>query len=74
MFLPEELVSYLYNEAGETDRLRLEAHLAGCRLCTDDFAHLSESHYSVYEWRRSEFANIETPEFSAHGNILRSGK
>jgi len=63
-FSEEELVSYLYGEIGETDRVKLDSHLANCPLCTDEFAGFSESRFSVYEWKRSAFAGLATPEIS----------
>jgi hypothetical protein len=47
--------------AGE-EKVRFETHLADCGACTDEFAGLSEARYSVYEWRKLEFASMETPE------------
>lgn len=63
-FSDEELVSYLYAEIGDADRLKLDSHLARCSSCTDEFAGFSESRFAVYEWQRSAFAALETPEIS----------
>ena len=63
-FSQEDLVAYLYGEIKETDRARLDMHLSGCRVCTEDFAALSESHFSIYEWQREEFASLSTPEIT----------
>lgn len=61
-FSHEDLVSYLYGEILEADRARLDLHLAECRNCTEGFAALSESRFSVYEWKRDEFEALATPE------------
>ncbi len=57
-----DIVSYLYNETTEAERRRFESHLAGCGPCTDEFAAVSDARYSIYEWRKEEFANLPTPE------------
>jgi hypothetical protein len=63
-FSERDFVSYLYNEMGEFDRTRLDEHIAECSSCTDEFAGLSESRFSVYEWQKLEFAGLETPEIA----------
>ena len=60
-FTEEELVSYLYGESGETDRAIFEQHLSGCSACTDEFANLSDSRFSVYQWQKVDFARLPTP-------------
>ena len=56
------IVSYLYNETGEAERVRFESHLANCDACTDEFATISNARFSVFEWQREEFSNLPTPE------------
>lgn len=56
------MVSYLYNEIGKFDRAKFELHLSDCQACTDEFAELSNARFSVYEWQKLEFAQLETPE------------
>jgi hypothetical protein len=63
-FSEEEFVSYLYGEIRESDRRKFDVHLAGCSFCTEEFASVSESRFSVYEWQRSAFAGLETPEIA----------
>ena len=58
----DEIVSYLYDEVGASERTRFETHLANCALCTDEFAAVSNARFSVYEWRREEFADLPTPQ------------
>ena len=57
-----DTVSYLYGEMPESERSTFEDHLAGCEACTDEFAGISFSRFSVLEWQRGEFANLPTPE------------
>ena len=56
-----DLLAYLYDELAETERVRFEGHIADCGSCIDEFAGLSEARYSVYEWRKLEFAPMEPP-------------
>lgn len=57
-----DIVSYLYNEIGATERIRFESHLAGCSTCTDEFAGISNARFSVFEWQKESFAQLTTPE------------
>jgi hypothetical protein len=57
----DEIVSYIYDEIGATDRTNFERHLADCAVCTDEFAAISNARFSVFEWRREEFAHLSTP-------------
>ncbi|MEP7075656.1 MAG: zf-HC2 domain-containing protein [Acidobacteriota bacterium] len=60
-FSADDLMAYLYGEVAETELGRMDRHLAGCGSCTDDFAAISESRFSIYEWRQTDFADIATP-------------
>ena len=57
----EDLVAYLYDEMGAAEQSVLETHLAGCDLCTAEFADLSFSRLGVYEWHRDDFAPLAAP-------------
>lgn len=57
-----EIVAYIYNEIGASERARFENHLSGCHECTNEFAGISNARLSVHEWRREEFADLSTPE------------
>ncbi len=59
-----EIVSYLYDELTSADRDRFENHLLDCTPCTDEFAGMSYSRYSVFEWQREEFAPMATPQIA----------
>lgn len=56
-----DLIGYLYNELSQGDRASFENHLAGCHLCTEEFAGISEARFAVYEWQKLEFAPMKTP-------------
>ncbi len=58
----DAIVPYLYGESSEAERDRFETHMADCTPCTDEFAGLSFSRYSVFEWQKEEFAPMPTPQ------------
>lgn len=58
----DEIVAYIYDEIGTPERGKFETHLADCSMCTDEFAAVSNARFSVFEWRREEFAHLPTPE------------
>ena len=57
----DEIVSYMYDELAVADRERFESHLVSCTACTDEFAAIADARYSVFDWRKREFAALETP-------------
>ncbi|MEQ1924176.1 MAG: hypothetical protein ABL952_16870, partial [Pyrinomonadaceae bacterium] len=57
----DEIVSYMYDEIGEPERTKFEEHLLDCTVCTDEFAGISNARFSVFEWRKEEFAHLPTP-------------
>jgi hypothetical protein len=57
----DEIVSYMYDELAAADRDRFESHLVTCTACTDEFAAIADARYSVFDWRKREFAALETP-------------
>lgn len=57
----DEIVSYMYDEIGEPERSKFEEHLLDCTVCTDEFAGISNARFSVFEWRKEEFAHLPTP-------------
>jgi hypothetical protein len=59
----DAIVSYIYNELPSADRLAFEDHLLDCTTCTDEFAAIAYSRYSVYEWQKIEFEPMQTPNF-----------
>lgn len=59
----DEIVSYMYGEIDGVEREVFETHLADCSTCTDDFAAISNSRFSVFEWRKEEFDQLTTPSF-----------
>jgi hypothetical protein len=60
-----EILPYLYKEVSGAERDGFDAHLAECTGCRDEFAAISFSRYSVYEWQREEFAPLATPDLAS---------
>jgi anti-sigma factor RsiW len=60
--LVREMISYLYDESTEPERQTFEAHLVVCVACTDEFASIANARFSLFEWRKEEFAPLVTPE------------
>jgi hypothetical protein len=56
-----EMLAYMYDELSAGARDAFERHLPDCVLCTDEFAALADTRYSVYEWHKLEFVPMETP-------------
>ena len=69
----DEIVAYIYDEIDRAERTKFESHLAGCAVCTDEFAGLSNARFSVFEWRREEFAHLATPEINIPYPAKQSG-
>jgi anti-sigma factor RsiW len=47
----EDLVSYLYGEAGPADALDFRNHLQKCDACRSEFAAFTQVHSSIQDWR-----------------------
>lgn len=60
--LSHEIVSYVYGEIAADTEENFETHLAGCMVCTDEFAAVSEARYSMFEWKKEAFDPLATPE------------
>ena len=56
-----DMLAYLYNEMSADQRDSFELHLEDCETCIDGFAELSQSRYSVYEWKKVDFDPLQTP-------------
>ena len=60
----DEIVAYIYDEIHSSQRGKFESHLAGCTVCTDEFAGISNARFSIFEWRKVEFAHLPTPKIA----------
>ena len=47
----DDLVSYLYGEAGPTDALDFRNHLQQCDACRSEFTAFNQLHSSIQDWR-----------------------
>ena len=61
--LTDEIVSYMYGEIGGKVESDFEMHLAACTACTDEFAAVADSRFSVFEWKKEAFDPLPTPLF-----------
>jgi anti-sigma factor RsiW len=69
----ESVVAYLYDELPVRETSIFEAHLEHCILCTDEFAAVADTRYSVYEWHKEAFVPLATPRFVVPQEPLRVG-
>lgn len=67
-----ELVSYLYDEIGKTEKAVFESHLANCLNCADELADFSFARHAVKDWRDAEFTHLKTPVFEIPFETHRS--
>jgi hypothetical protein len=57
----EELVSYLYEEIGASEKVAFEHHLASCSNCSTEVAEFTNISFSIGAWRDTEFSQMKTP-------------
>lgn len=57
----EELVSYLYDEITDLEKLRFEKHLRNCSACQEELAGFSLARTSIQEWKSVEFLPLQNP-------------
>lgn len=57
----EDLVTYLYGEAGESDARDFRAHLQQCDACRTEFAAFEQMHESILVWRNEALGTSFTP-------------
>lgn len=57
-----KLVSYLYGETSEREKIEFESHLENCSNCADEFESFGALRNSLFEWKK-EFSVLETPAF-----------
>ena len=67
----EDLVTYLYGEAGESDARDFRAHLQQCDACRSEFAAFDQMHESILVWRNDALGASFTPATRRHGNPRR---
>lgn len=76
--LADEIVSYIYDEMDASGRTKFESHLTSCINCTDEFAVISDARFSMFEYRKEEFAHLPTPEivipYPARQEWIESGQ
>jgi len=61
----EQMVTYLYGEAGVNEKIKFEAHLADCSVCAEEIAGFGFVRSSILEWREADFSHLNTPIFDS---------
>jgi anti-sigma factor RsiW len=61
----EDLVSYLYGEAGPTDALDFRNHLQQCDACRSEFTAFNQLHSSIQDWRNEALGTSFEPAAAA---------
>ncbi len=56
-----EIVPYIYDEIGETEKSAFESHLADCATCPEELADFMDIRFSVNEWKQTDFVPLATP-------------
>ncbi|HYW72963.1 MAG TPA: zf-HC2 domain-containing protein [Pyrinomonadaceae bacterium] len=65
----EDLVSYLYGEAGPTDALDFGRHLQQCDACRSEFTAFNQLHSSIQDWRGEALGASFNPAAAANPGI-----
>src|SRR4029450_4223227 len=47
----DDLISYLYDELGESEKRSFEQHRSNCSICESEFAAFSPIRRSIVDWR-----------------------
>lgn len=55
-----DLISYLYGEINQKEKLRFEAHLSKCTACPVELAEFADVRFALGEWH-NEFEKLPTP-------------
>jgi len=61
----EDLVSYLYGEANETESRDFAEHMRLCDACRSEFVIFRQVHESVLEWRNEALGAVSAPQVAA---------
>lgn len=59
----EELISYLYNELKDSEKINFEDHLVRCHTCADEISSFDFVHTSIQDWKQTNFDVLKTPVF-----------
>ena len=61
----DDLVSYLYGEAGPTDALDFRNHMQQCDACRSEFTAFNQLHSSIQDWRHEALGATFNPAATA---------
>lgn len=59
----DEIVSYLYNEMGASEKSRFESHLGNCSFCVAEVAEFGMVRSEIGNWKVKDFDSLPTPIF-----------
>lgn len=59
-----ESIEYLYDQLGEAQKSKFEAHLHNCLSCSAEFSAFAEVRSSISDWKNLEFSNLTAPVIS----------
>jgi anti-sigma factor RsiW len=69
----DQIVAFVYDEIGNSERNIFEKHIETCASCAKDVASFSEAHLLVRAWRDDEFASLASSEIALPTSITNSG-
>ena len=70
----EDLVTYLYGEAGEADALDFSKHLQQCDACRSEFGVFNQVHESILTWRNEALGAAFDPRAVAIDSAVESSQ
>ena len=70
----EDLVTYLYGEAGEADARDFSQHLQQCDACRSEFGVFNQVHDSILTWRNEALGAAFDPRAAAIGSAVESSQ
>src|SRR2546421_7756336 len=70
----EDLVTYLYGEAGEADALDFGKHLQQCDACRSEFGVFNQVHDSILTWRNEALGVAFDPRAVAIDSAVESNQ
>lgn len=59
----ELLISYLYDETSQTEKIVFETHLKDCAACSEELKEFNFARTAVQDWRVADFDSLPTPIF-----------
>lgn len=70
----EDSIAYVYGEMDEARKDEFSLHLENCSNCADDLKAFSSIHFSIQNWKISEFDVLSTPKIDISADVFESLK